>query len=63
VSGAGTFTVVNDKTLCEAIDGTEQPLVYVAPGATKPVVDTSGKSLRNKPHIQETAIIDLDQEV
>lgn len=31
MSGAGTFTVVNDKTLCEAIDATEQSLVYVAP--------------------------------
>ena len=63
MSGAGTFTVVNDKTLCEAIDATEQSLVYVAPGVTKPVVDAIGASLRSKPHLQVTAIIDLDPEV
>lgn len=63
MSGAGTFTVVNDKTLCEAIEATEQSLVYVAPGVTKPVVDAIGTSLRSKPHLQVTAIIDLDPEV
>lgn len=63
MSGAGTFTVVNDKTLCEAIDATEQSLVYVAPGVTKPVVDAIGASLCSKPHLQVTAIIDLDPEV
>lgn len=63
MSGAGTFTVVNDKTLCEAIDATEQSLVYVAPGITKPVVEAIGASLRSKPHLQVTAIIDLDPEV
>jgi hypothetical protein len=63
MSGAGTFTVVNDKTLCEAIEATEQSLVYVAPGVTKPVVDAIGASLRSKPHLQVTAIIDLDPEV
>lgn len=46
MSGAGTFTVVNDKTLCEAIAATEQSLVCVAPGVTKPVVDAIGASLR-----------------
>jgi hypothetical protein len=63
VSGAGTFTVVNDKTLCEAIEATQNSLVYVAPGVTKPVVDAIGASLRSKPHLQVTAIIDLDPEV
>lgn len=63
MSGAGTFTVVNDKTLCEAIDATDQSLVYVAPGITKPVVEAIGASLRSKPHLQVTAIIDLDPEV
>jgi hypothetical protein len=63
VSGAGTFTVVNDKTLCEAIEATEQSLVYVAPGVTQPVVDAIGACLRSKPHLQVTAIIDLDPEV
>ena len=63
MSGAGTFTVVNDKTLCEAIEASEQSLVYVAPGVTRPVVDAMGASLRRKPHLQVTAIIDLDPEV
>jgi hypothetical protein len=63
MSGAGTFTVVNDKTLCEAIEATEQSLVYVAPGVTKPVVDAICANLRSKPHLQVTAIIDLDPEV
>lgn len=63
MSGAGTFTVVNDKTLCEAIEATEQSLVYVAPGVTKAVVDAISASLRSKPHLQVTAIIDLDPEV
>lgn len=59
----GTFTVVNDRTLCEAIAATQQTLVYVAPGIAKPVVDAIGKSLRSKPHLLVTAIIDLDPEV
>lgn len=59
----GTFTVVNEKTLCEAIAATHQTLVYVAPGIAKPVVDAIGKSLRSKPHLLVTAIIDLDPEV
>jgi hypothetical protein len=63
MSRAGAFTVVNDMTLCAAIDATEQSLVYVAPGVTKPVVDAMGASLRTKPHLQVTAIIDLDPEV
>jgi len=63
MSGAGVFTVVNDETLCAAIEATEQSLVYVAPGVTKPVVDAIGASLRSKPHLQVTAIIDLDPEV
>lgn len=63
MSAAGTFTVVNDKTLCEAIGATQQSLVYVAPGVTKPVVDAIGASLRSKPHLQVTTIIDLDPEV
>ena len=63
MSGAGIFTVVNDETLCAAIEATEQSLVYVAPGVTKPVVDAMGASLRTKPHLQVTAIIDLDPEV
>lgn len=63
MSGAGTFTVVNDKTLCEAVQATQQTLVYVAPGITKPVVDAIGESLRSKPHLLVTAIIDLDPEV
>ena len=63
MSGAGTFTVVNDKTLCDAVRATLQTLVYVAPGITKPVVDAIGESLRTKPHLLVTAIIDLDPEV
>lgn len=63
MSGGGTFTVVNDKTLCEAVGATQQSLVYVAPGITKPVVDAIGESLRTKPHLLVTAIIDLDPEV
>lgn len=59
----GTFTVVNEKTLCEAIAATHQTLVYVAPGIAKPVVDAIGESLRSKPHLLVTAIIDLDSEV
>lgn len=63
MSEAGTFTVVNDQTLCQAIRSTQQSLVYVAPGITKPVVDAIGESLRSKPHLLVTAIIDLDPEV
>jgi hypothetical protein len=59
----GVFTIVNDKTLSDAIRNTQQTLVYVAPGVTKPVVDAIGESLRGKPHLQVTAIIDLDPEV
>lgn len=59
----GTFTVVNEKTLCEAIAATQQTLVFVAPGIAKPVVDAIGASLRSKPHLLVTAIIDLDPEV
>jgi hypothetical protein len=60
---AGTFTVVNDETLREAIEATHESLVYVAPGVTKAVVEAIGRSLRTKPHLQVTAIIDLDPEV
>lgn len=63
MSAAGTFTVVNDKTLCEAVRATHQTLVYVAPGITKPVVDAIAESLSCKPHLLVTAIIDLDPEV
>lgn len=63
MSGAGTFTVVNDETFCVAIEATQQSLVYVAPGVTKPVVEAIGASLRRKPHLQVTATIDLDPEV
>lgn len=63
MSGAGTFTVVNDKTLCEAIWATQHTLVYVAPGISKPVVEAIGESLGSKPHLLVTAIIDLDPEV
>jgi hypothetical protein len=63
MSGAGTFTVVNDKTLCEAVRTTQQTLVYVAQGITKPVVDAIGESLRSKPDLLVTVIIDLDAEV
>lgn len=59
----GMFTIVNDSTLCEAIRNTQQTLVYVAPGVTKPVVDAIGESLRSKEHLLVTAIIDLDPEV
>jgi hypothetical protein len=60
---SNTFTVINDDTLCEAIEKTAQSLVYVAPGITKPVVDAIGANLRSKPHLQVTAIVDLDPEV
>ncbi|OUL92940.1 hypothetical protein [Paraburkholderia hospita] len=63
MSGLGAFTVVNDETLCEAIRATQQTLVYVAPGITKPVVVALGESLRSKPHLLVTVIIDLDPEV
>lgn len=59
----GAFTVVNEETLCKAITETQQLLVYVAPGITKPVVEAIGESLCNKPHLLVTAIIDLDPEV
>lgn len=38
MSVAGIFKVVNDKTLCEAIEATEQSLVYVAPGVRSRVL-------------------------
>jgi hypothetical protein len=60
---SGTFTVVNDETMAEAIRRTNHTLVYVAPGISKPVVDQIGDSLRSKPHLLVTAIIDLDPEV
>jgi len=55
--------VVNDETFCEAIEATQQSLVYVAPGVTKPVVEAIGASLRSKPRLQVAAIVDLDPEV
>lgn len=63
MANTGTFTVINDDTLCEAIRSTQESLVYVAPGITKPVVDAISDSLAKKPHLLCTAIIDLDPEV
>lgn len=63
MSGAGTFTVVNDDTLCAAIGATRQTLVYVATGVTRRVVDAIAESLRSKRDLLVTAIIDLDPEV
>lgn len=63
MSGIGTFTVINDNTLCDAIKSAQQTLVYVAPGITRPVVDAIAQSLTSKPNLLVTAIIDLDPEV
>ena len=58
-----TFTVVNDDTLRDAILETQQTLLYVAPGISKPVVDAIGEGLRVNRHLHVTTIIDLDPEV
>lgn len=63
MSELGTFTVINDNTLCDAISLTQQTLVYVAPGITRPVVDAIANGLTQKPNLLVTAIIDLDPEV
>ena len=63
VSAPGTFTVVNDASLCLAIAATTHTLVYVAPGISKPVVDAIGKAHSAKPHLLATVIVDLDPEV
>ena len=60
---SGMFTIVNDSTLSAAIRQTQQTLVYVAPGISKPVVDCISESMQGKPNLLVTIIIDLDPEV
>ncbi|MDH0624530.1 hypothetical protein N5E31_18975 [Pseudomonas chengduensis] len=58
-----TFTIVNDETLCDAIAQSQQQLVYVAPGITRPVVEAMRQQLGCCANLQVTLIVDIDPEV
>ncbi|WPC04717.1 hypothetical protein SBP02_18470 [Pseudomonas benzenivorans] len=58
-----TFTIVNDDTLCDAIEQCQQQLVYVAPGITRPVVEAMQQQLARSLSLQVTLIVDIDPEV
>lgn len=58
-----TFTIVNDETLCDAIAQSQQQLVYVASGITRPVVEAVRQQLGCCANLQVTLIVDIDPEV
>ena len=60
MSGAGTFTVVNGKTLCDAVRATLQTLFTWRQASRSLWLMRSAKVCVPKPHLLVTAIIDLD---
>lgn len=59
----GTFTVINDETLCAEISVTQQFLLYAAPGISLPVVNAIATRLETQKSLLVTVIVDLDPEV
>lgn len=58
-----TFTVINENTLVQAINGCVQRLVYIAPGITDKVVAAMGALMQRSQSPALTVVIDADPEV
>lgn len=58
-----TFTVINEATLVQAISGSVQRLVYIAPGLTPLIVEAMSKLMAREQPPALTVIVDTDPEV
>lgn len=58
-----TFTVINEQTLVQAIEGCQKRLVYIAPGITEPAANAIDALLGRIDAPVVTVIIDTDPEV